>query len=84
MNLKLLKEERSKLGYTQKYMAQQLGFKDRSSYCLIEKGKVSVDIEMANRIATILHLSKEKTIEIFFASIVQETSTEFNCKQVER
>lgn len=39
MNLKLLKEERSKLGYTQKYMAQQLGFKDRSSYCLIEKGR---------------------------------------------
>jgi len=75
MNLKLLKDERIKLGLTQKYMAEQLGFKDRSSYCLIENGKISVDIELANKIATILNLSRQKTIEIFFASQVQETST---------
>lgn len=75
MNLKLLKDERIKQGYTQKYMAEQLGFKDRSSYCLIEKGKISVDIDLANKIATILNLSHQKTLEIFFASQVQETST---------
>ena len=45
MNLELLKSERKAKGYTQKYMAEQLGFKDRSSYCLIENGKCSVDIE---------------------------------------
>lgn len=84
MNLKLLKEERSKLGYTQKYMAQQLGFKDRSSYCLSKKERYLWTLKWPTGSATILHLSKEKTFEIFFASIVQETSTEFNCKQVER
>lgn len=31
MNLELLKSERKAKGYTQKYMAEQLGFKDRSS-----------------------------------------------------
>lgn len=75
MNLKLLKDERIKQGLTQKYMAEQLGFKDRSSYCLIENGKSSVDIELANKIAIILNLSHRMTIEIFFASQVQETST---------
>lgn len=75
MNLKLLKDERVKQGYTQKYMAEKLGFKDRSSYCLIEKGKISVDIDLANKIASILHLSHQRTLEIFFTSQVQESST---------
>lgn len=75
MNLELLKQERLAKGFTQKYMAEALGFKDRSSYCLIEKGKCSVDIELANRIASILDLSERRTFEIFFASIVQASST---------
>lgn len=75
MNLELLKSERKAKGYTQKYMAEQLGFKDRSSYCLIENGKCSVDIELANQIASLLNLSKQKTYEIFFNSKVQTTST---------
>ena len=62
MNLELLKSE-------------QLGFKDRSSYCLIENGKCSVDIELANRIASVLDLSERRTFEIFFASKVQVSST---------
>ena len=64
MNLELLKSERKAKGYTQKYMAEQLGFKDRSSYCLIENGKCSV-----------LDLSERRTFEIFFASKVQVSST---------
>lgn len=75
MNLELLKSERKAKGYTQKYMAEQLGFKDRSSYCLIENGKCSVDIELANRIASVLGLSERRTFEIFFASKVQVSST---------
>lgn len=78
MNLKLLKDERKKQGFTQAYMAEQLGFKDRSSYCLIEKGKSSVDIELANRIADILDFSRKTTYEVFFAPKVQETSTNLN------
>lgn len=75
MNLELLKQERVSRGLTQKYMAEQLGFKDRSSYCLIENGKCSVDIEVANQIAHILDLSEHKTFEIFFPSKVQVSST---------
>lgn len=75
MNLELLKQERVSQGLTQKYMAEQLGFKDRSSYCLIEKGKCSVDIELANRIALVLNLNERRTFEIFFASQVQVSST---------
>ena len=44
MNLELLKSERKAKGYTQKYMAEQLGFKDRSSYCLIENGKCQAGV----------------------------------------
>lgn len=68
MDLKLLKEERVKKGFTQQYMAEQLGFKDRSSYCLIEKGNVSVNVDVADKIASILNLTKEKTFEIFFTT----------------
>lgn len=75
MDLELLKQERVAKGFTQKYMAEALGFKDRSSYCLIEKGKCSVDIDLANRIASVLNLSEQKTFEIFFASKVQISST---------
>lgn len=75
MDLELLKQERVAKGFTQKYMAEALGFKDRSSYCLIEKGKCSVDIEMANRIASVLNLSERRTFEIFFVSKVQTSST---------
>lgn len=78
MNLKLLKDERVKRGFTQKYMAEQLGFKDRSSYCLIEKGKTSVDVELANKIATILDFNRKTTYLVFYAQKVQETSTNLN------
>lgn len=75
MNLELLKQERVSRGLTQKYMAEALGFKDRSSYCLIENGKCSVDIGLANRIARVLNLSEQRTYEIFFAEKVQVSST---------
>jgi DNA-binding XRE family transcriptional regulator len=70
MDLKLLKEERIKKGYTQEYMALQLGFKNRSSYCLLENGTCSITIELANKISKVLGLSEEKTYEIFFAKQV--------------
>lgn len=66
MNLALLKAERIKRGFTQEQLAKCLGFKDKSSYCLIEKGKTSVSVELANQIAIHLALSKELTYKIFF------------------
>lgn len=75
MNLMLLKSERKKRGITQETLAKSLGFKDRSSYCLIERGKTNVSIDTANKIAIFLGLSKEVTYKIFFEPEVQETST---------
>lgn len=75
MNLALLKKERTKRGITQEQLAKSLGFKDKSSYCLIENGKTSVSVNTANQIAIYLGLSKKMTFEIFFEPEVQETST---------
>ena len=61
-----LRELRKEKGFTQEDMAFALGYKDKSSYCLIENGKSRVTIDIANRIATILNLSSAQTQEIFF------------------
>jgi DNA-binding XRE family transcriptional regulator len=66
MNLILLKKERIKRGFTQEKMAQLLGFKSKSSYCLIEKGKVGISVDIAGDIAKQLGLSKKKVVKIFF------------------
>ncbi len=73
MDLILLKAERIKRGITQEQLAKQLGFKDKSSYCLIENGKTSISIDTANRIADYLALSKDLVYKIFFKTNVQET-----------
>jgi transcriptional regulator with XRE-family HTH domain len=75
MNLALLKSERVKRGITQEKLAKMLGFKDKSSYWLIEKGKTAVYVDTANQIALYLGLSKDKVYEIFFEREVQDTST---------
>lgn len=75
MDLALLKSERMKRGVTQEKLAKTLGFKNKSSYCLIEKGKTSVSVDTANQIAIHLGLSKDVAYRIFFESKVQETST---------
>jgi transcriptional regulator with XRE-family HTH domain len=75
MNLTLLKSERIKRGITQEKLAKLLGFKDKSSYCLIEKGKTAVSVDTANKIALHLGLSKDVTYEIFFEQDVQDAST---------
>lgn len=75
MDLALLKSERMRRGVTQEQLAKSLGFKDKSSYCLIEKGKTSISVDTANQIAINLGLSKDLTYKIFFTSQVQETST---------
>lgn len=45
MDLALLRAERMKRGITQEKLAKCLGFKDKSSYCLMEKGKTSISVE---------------------------------------
>lgn len=75
MDLILLKEERIKRGITQERVAKKLGFKDKSSYCLIEKGRTSISVDMAKQIVDYFHLSEDVAYKIFLASEVQETST---------
>ena len=65
MDLALLKAERVKRGITQEKLARLLGFKDKSSYCLIERGKTSVSVDTANQIAIHLGLSKDVAYKIF-------------------
>lgn len=66
MDLKLLKAERVKQGITQEKLADYLGFKDKSSYCLIEKGKTSISVDTASKIIECLKLSKDTSYRIFF------------------
>lgn len=67
MNLKLLKLARVKKGLTQKQMAEELGFRDKSSYCLIENGKTQISTSTMRKMITILQLSEDEAIKIFFA-----------------
>lgn len=60
MNLEKLKELRIQKGYTQREMAEKLGFKSKSSYNQIEKGKTKIDILLAKKISEILNEDLEK------------------------
>lgn len=75
MNLSLLRAERVGRGITQEAIADYLGFKDKSSYCLMEKGKTAINVETARKISVFLGLTQEQTYNIFFAPEVQESST---------
>ena len=67
MNIELLKQERIKQNITQEEMATHLGYKDRSSYCQIESGKVKLPIEKIKSVKEILNLSDEMVGKIFLA-----------------
>ena len=75
MNHELLMLRRKKVGYTQQQMAVSLGYKDKSSYCLIENGKASITLDNAKKIKQILQLSDVDFNKIFFADEVEETQT---------
>lgn len=62
----LLIKAREKMGYSQKQMAKLLGYKSKGSYCLIENGKTRIHLELASEIKSILNLSDEEFLEIFF------------------
>ena len=70
MDLELLRTERMKRGITQEKLAKCLGFKDKSSYCLIEKGRTSVSVDTANQIAIHLGLSKDVAYKMIFINLI--------------
>lgn len=61
-----LKELRKEKGLTQEAVAIAIGYKDKSSYCLIENGKSRITIDMANKIAAALNLDSSQTQDVFF------------------
>lgn len=70
--MKILKKLREERGYTQEYMAERLGYKGKSGYCLLEKGSIKLTVEKAIAISRILDIDPS----IFFENKVEETSTE--------
>lgn len=68
----VLKKIREHKGYTQEYMAEKLGYKSKSGYCLLENGAVKLSVERAIRIAQIFDVDPK----IFFEQKVEETSTD--------
>lgn len=65
MNYELLKELRVAAGFTQEAMAEQIGYKDKSSYCLLENGTVKCTVEQAKKIKQTLNLTIEQYAAIF-------------------
>lgn len=56
MKIEKLQDLRKIKGYTQEQMAHKLGYKDKSSYCHIEKGKVKITLDVLIRICKILEV----------------------------
>lgn len=65
MDCKRLKEARVAAGITQGAMAAAIGYKDKSSYCLLEKGAVKCTVDQAKVIKEVLGLSLEMYSLIF-------------------
>lgn len=53
----ILKRIRLEKGYTQEYMAEKLGYKDKSGYNHLENGNVKLSVERAMKIADILKVN---------------------------
>lgn len=65
MDYELLKETRVAAGVTQEAMAEALGYKDKSSYCLLENGTVKCTVEQSKKIKQVLSMSLELYAAIF-------------------
>lgn len=63
LDIKRIKAERIAKGYTQDYMAEQMGYKDRALYAKRENGIVSIGADELYKIAKILEIDD---MRIFF------------------
>ena len=68
MKLENLKKLRKSKGITQAEMAEMLGYKGKSSYCMLENGRVRMQLDTARRIAEILEVDVNT---LFFGNHVQ-------------
>lgn len=67
MNHKMLKDARIAAGITQEAMAGALGYKDKSSYCLLENGAIKCTVDQAKIIKETLRLTAKQYDTIFLA-----------------
>lgn len=67
MNYNKLKEIRKDRGYTQDFIAEKMGYSNKSSYSMLETGRVKVDLEKAKCLKIILNLSDGEFEEIFLS-----------------
>ncbi len=65
MNHKKLKDTRIAAGITQETMAGVLGYKDKSSYCLLENGAIKCTVDQAKIIKETLRLTPAEFDSIF-------------------
>ncbi|WEB70577.1 helix-turn-helix domain-containing protein [Aerococcus christensenii] len=65
LNLKRIKAERIAKGYTQEYMAEKMGFNNRSAYAKRENGIVNIGADELAQIAEILEIPSNQ-LSIFF------------------
>lgn len=63
LDIKRLKAERIAKGYTQEYMAKEMGYKDRALYAKRENGIVNIGADELYKIAKILEIDD---MRIFF------------------
>ncbi len=68
MNLEKLKNLRRSKGITQAEMAKKLGYKGKSSYCMLENGQIRMPLDTAQKIAEILDVDVKN---LFFEKQVQ-------------
>ncbi|NSW92616.1 MAG: helix-turn-helix transcriptional regulator [Firmicutes bacterium] len=71
---KLLKDERIARNITQKEMAKKLGYKSKSSYSLIENGRVKVTLEQFINICKVLEITKREILKIVVLFIDDEVA----------
>lgn len=65
MNLELLREKRKSKGITQEDMATAMGYRNKSSYSMLENGQVKFDAEKMKIAKNKLDLTDDEYFEIF-------------------
>ena len=69
-----LRALRKRRGISQEAMSSILGYSSKSSYCLIESGKVAVNTQSAATISTALGLTRDEFLDAFFPGLFQGES----------
>lgn len=67
MNLEKLREKRKAKGITQEDMALDMGYRNKSSYSMLENGQVKFDADKMRIVKNRLELTDNEFFEIFLS-----------------